>query len=429
MTNLNNLADANVKVVYLTGQNNFGNRGCEALVRSTIFLLRKHLGDVRFLVPSLDIPRDSAQWPEAAEHGVTFVPAPVEPPSYRTRGRLCRVLPFMKSFMWPSLKNLPNLEKYLQQADAVVSIGGDNISLDYGLPSLFFFVQVAERALELGKKVALWGASVGPFSAEPQVERLLAAHLQRLDMVSVRESHSINYLKSIGVSANVVPVSDSAFVLERQKVDLTSFWPADEHGVLGLNVSPLIETVYAKSGRPGSVKSVTADFIRRVLKETQMSVLLIPHVAPLNGAAFNNDELYMKEILREVPEAGERLKIAPAGLNCCQLKEIIAHCRFLIGARTHATLAALSSGVPTISIAYSIKARGINRDLLGNEDCVLATPDMSVEALHKAFTLLLTQEQALRQTLQTRVPLARQQVHAGAEFFSAKIRAESAVAA
>jgi polysaccharide pyruvyl transferase WcaK-like protein len=335
----------------------------------------------------------------------------------------------MKSLPWPSLRNLPNLEEYLQQADAVVSIGGDNISLDYGLPSMFFFVQVAERALELGKKVALWGASVGPFSSEPQVERQLAAHLQRLDMVSVRESHSIAYLKSIGVSANVVPVSDSAFVLGREKLDLAPFWPVDEHGVLGLNVSPLIEKVYEKSGRPGSVKTATAEFIQWVLSETKLSVLLIPHVAPLDGAGFNNDEVYMQEILRSVPNAGNRLKMVPNGCNCSELKEVIAHLRYFIGARTHATLAALSSGVPTISIAYSVKARGINQDLLGDERCVLSTPDMSAGALKKSLQFLVSEEAALREVLQTRVPLAKQQVHAGAAYFSNKIREATPLAA
>ncbi len=36
--------------------------------------------------------------------------------------------------------------------------------------------------------------------------------------------------------------------------------------------------------------------------------------------------------------------------------------------RTHATIAAYSTGVPTLVVGYSVKARGIARDLFGTED-------------------------------------------------------------
>jgi polysaccharide pyruvyl transferase WcaK-like protein len=409
--------------IYLTGQSNFGNRGCEALVRSTVATLRAQLRDVRFLVPSLDIPRDSAQWPQANNSGVRFVPAPSVPSNYLQRGRLCRFMPMAQSRAWPPLRNLPHLEEYLRESDAVISIGGDNYSLDYGLTSLFFFVGIAERALELGKKVALWGASVGPFSGQPRVQALMCKHLSRLHMISVRESHSLDYLRSIGVTDNVVSVTDSAFVLGRQAVALDRFWPATTSGgVLGLNVSPLIEKVYARAGQPGSVKEVTAAFIESVLAETDMSVLLVPHVAALDGARFNNDELYMAEIARMVRDHSGRLAVVPSGMNACQLKDIIAHCRFFVGARTHATIAALSSTVPTVSIAYSVKARGINRDLFGHEDHVLPTPKLSVDALNNCVRQLIADEDAIRQKLISRMPHWQSMGRVSANVFSEQLK-------
>lgn len=391
--------------IYLTGQNNFGNRGCEALVRSTVSTLRNQLEDVRFLLPSLDIARDSAQWPEAEANGVKFVPAPQVPVSYRWWGRACRAFPFLKSCNWPSLRGLPNLEECLQEADAVISIGGDNYSLDYGLVSLFFFVGIAERALDFGKKTVLWGASVGPFGQGTDTERLMRNHLKRLHLISIRESHSVSYLEAIGVKENVLAVADSAFVLEREIVDLRPFWPRDsDAGVLGINVSPLIEDAYSRTGKTSSIKDVVALFIKRVLAETEFAVVLIPHVAPLDGASFNNDELYLSEIQRLVANSESRLSIVPAGLNACQLKDILAHCRYFIGARTHATIAALSSEVPTISIAYSIKARGINLDLFGHERYVLPTPELNVETLMEHFLRLICDESDIREALAAKMP-------------------------
>ena len=51
-----------------------------------------------------------------------------------------------------------------------------------------------------------------------------------------------------------------------------------------------------------------------------------------------------------------------------QLKYIISQCRLFIGARTHATIAAYSTFVPTLVIGYSVKSRGIAADLFGTEE-------------------------------------------------------------
>lgn len=391
--------------IYLTGQNNFGNRGCEALVRSAVATLNDRLGDVRFLVPSNDIPRDSAQWPEAASSGVRFVPAPQVPTSYKWWGRFCRICPPLKRLRWPSLRNLPSLEEYLIQADAVISIGGDNYSLDYGAVSLFFFVGIAERSVELKKPVGLWGASVGPFSSEPAIERLMAGHLNRLSFISVRESHSENYLRSIGVTKNVASVVDAAFALTKQEFDVEGIWPrGGSKGVLGFNVSPLIEDAYQRAGKSGSVRTASIEFIRQVIDETQYAIVLVPHVAPLDDGEFNNDNRYLQSIAERFSNEPDRLQILPRGLNACQLKYAISKCRFFIGARTHATIAALSSEVPTISIAYSIKARGINRDLFGDEDVVLPTLNVSAATLMDSLRLLEANEKRIHSVLATKIP-------------------------
>jgi colanic acid/amylovoran biosynthesis protein len=93
---------------------------------------------------------------------------------------------------------------------------------------------------------------------------------------------------------------------------------------------------------------------------------------------------------------------------------VISQLRFFIGARTHSTIAALSSEVPTVSIAYSVKARGINRDLFGNEDMVLPTPDVSSASLWSSLDWLLREENSLRALLAVRVPELRRVARAAA---------------
>lgn len=407
--------------IYLTGQNNFGNRGCEALVRSTVGLLGQHLERPRVLVPSLDISRDSAQWPDAAEQGVVFVPFPKIPYRYLNWTRLCRRLPFLTQLPWPSLPLRAPLAGHLAECNVVLSLGGDVYSLDYGLDSLFFFLGVAENALRLGKRVVLWGASVGPFSAMPGVERQVVAHLRRLSLITIRDSHSLAYLKGLGVTDNVLQVSDSAFVMKPQAMDLKPFWPLGE-GVLGLNLSPLVERARLAGGGATSLLDETVAFVREVLRNSDLGVLLVPHVAPLDGNPRNNDEHHLAQIATALGDTQGRVRSVPSGCNAPQLKYIISRCRYFIGARTHATIAAFSTGVPTISIAYSVKARGINRDLFGHERFVLPSPEVSATTLAAGLQALREEEKDIRALLERRVPECRLEAEIGAKWLAQHLR-------
>ena len=93
-------------------------------------------------------------------------------------------------------------------------------------------------------------------------------------------------------------------------------------------------------------------------------------------------------------------------LNAPQIKGYISRCRFFVGARTHATIAAYSTGVPTLVLGYSVKARGIARDLFGNEQgLVLPVQDLTEpRLLVRLFAGLQQRETALRAHLAAVLP-------------------------
>lgn len=390
---------------YLSGQNNFGNRGCEALVRSTLELLKAEFGDVEVLVPSYRPDLDTKQWPDAEQSGCRFVRAMPYPAELKIWGRMRRALPFLKNLYLPSFRLPKDIEADIASCDAMLVIGGDNITLDYGIESLLWHVRFAQHAQRLGKTVMVWGASVGPFSSEPVIEKFVAGFLRGVDCVSVRETISRDYLSGIGVSENVSTVADGAFVMTPQPVDMTSFWPVGaEAGVLGFNVSPLITKFRPAGEAPDVLLKQVADFLTELLETTQMAVLLVPHVDPLDGTVENSDSHFMGEILKVAGRFGGRISIAPATLNAAQLKYVLSNCSYFIGARTHATIAALSTLVPTFSIAYSIKAKGLNRDLFGSDSLVLNTPDVSAESLRESFKYLVNNREDIVGKLSVSIP-------------------------
>lgn len=394
-----------MKRFYLTGHRTFGNRGCEAIVRSTVAALRRTYGDVKALVPSDDSEGDSAQWPEAASCGVEFVKAYL-PPHLRYWVHSQRLpISVLKRAGWPF--PFPRwLRDQIASVDVVLSVGGDNYSLDYRLPSLLMGMD--KLAMDMGKPLFLWGASVGPFEREPHFVPAIREHLARMDQIMVRESVSHDYLtQTLGLS-NVTQMVDPAFTLAKQQVDCSTFWPEDHgNGVIGLNVSPLIER-YKQPGQ--DLVAEVAGFVRHAVTEQGYRVLLVPHVIPLDGRPKNSDAHYLAQILSACGDLGRQVTMMPLNFNASQIKYVISRMRFFIGARTHATIAALSSGVPTISIAYSVKARGINRDLFGDEWMVIPTPDVSRVSLLSTFDELVRREPEMKERLYSANPGLQERV-------------------
>lgn len=391
-----------LKKFYLTGQASFGNRGCEALVRSTVGMLREEFPDAQIFVPSTNIDLDARQWPEAADHGVEFVPA-FRSPFNRYWRQLQRVgPPPLKRAGWPFPLG-SSLKQNLRDADAVLSIGGDNYSLDYLIPSLLMGTDA--YAMRHGTPVMLWGASVGPFEAEPHFVDFAKEHLQRMSLITVRETATERYLRDELGLTNVNLVADPAFALVPEPVELEPFWPQDagtlEKDVLGLNISPLIERYRHGDEPQDALIAEVAAFIDAVTES--MPVLLVPHVIPLDGSPKNNDAIYMDQLLGRVKRP-ERVHRMPTTLNAAQIKYVLSQLRFFIGARTHATIGALSSEVPTGSIAYSVKAKGINQDLFGHLRYVLETPLVTRDSLLELLNTLKADEDEIRSRLAAKIP-------------------------
>ena len=166
---------------------------------------------------------------------------------------------------------------------------------------------------------------------------------------------------------------------------------------IGINVSPMIV-------RHEKVEGITLANYRKlidhILQTTDNCVALIPHVMWKN----NDDRLTLKELYRGF-EADERVMIFP-DMSCQKLKYIISQCRAFIGARTHATIAAYSSCVPTLVVGYSVKARGIARDLFGTEEhYVLPVQTLEKpEELIQAYDWMMEREQEIRNGLKAMMP-------------------------
>ena len=361
------------------------NHGCEALVRTTTAILRRALGPCRFTVASRSPGDDRGILGE--EEGMRFMRHGHAVGSlgwygYAAAGRLAGRRSGLVALQY---------RRVLSQArhsDLCVSIGGDN----YCYPNHGYLYTIDRRIAAAGKPLALWGCSI----EAALMSAALAQDLKRFAVITVRESLSLQALQDAGVAERAFLHPDPAFTLQREDLPLPPQWQPGN--TVGLNLSPLALR-HERTG--GAIMAAAAALIGHILDTSDSAVALIPHVT----SAHSNDLTPLRQLYEAYAATG-RVALLGEQLNAPQLKGYIARCSAFVGARTHATIAAYSTGVPTLALGYSVKARGIARDLFGTEEG-LVLPVQALEGprqLIAAYEGLREREAELRARLDDILP-------------------------
>lgn len=355
------------------------NHGCEAIVRGSMNIIENSDEKAEFVLSSNN-PSD-----DEIINNITVKAAKTRDLTKIEKLIAAVDLKINNSETYALQKMYSPIVSDADDCDICLSVGGDTYCYgdNHG-------IQVLTRELKKrGKKTVLWGASIG---AEDLSERKLES-LRDFDAIFTREPITYELLKENGANDNIYLFSDPAFCMER--VDVEPIDGFTRENTLGFNISPLVA-----SGDPRK-KEIAEDFLKFIFENTTMKVLLVPHVVEKN----NNDYDFMKPIFEKFEHTG-RIAILPPDLEARQYKGYIAGTRFFIGARTHSTIAAYSSGVPTIALGYSVKARGIAKDIFGEEKYVLDIKAMTdYEELRDEFLKLLENENEIRRELMKSIPL------------------------
>jgi len=397
----------------LAGNGPYDNRGCEAIVRGTVKILRHYYKDPSFLCVSNFQNEDQLKKQSLEEKDNSII--------HKKTNRAYRKFDFYW-FLNKTLKNtFPQINKYIiykemlpyiENANAILSVGGDNYSLDYGIPKLF--TDLDDIVLKKRKPLIIWGASIGPFNRDPQYEYYMRDHLNKVNTIFARESVTVDYLKGIGVSKNVYRVADPAFLMDpikpaRNEIDI-------EKESMGLNFSPLMAK-YITAGNENECIKIVSKFVSDIHKKTNLKIYLIPHVT----SPHTNDYHFLKQIVENIKDSQDSVYLIPPIYNAAETKWIISKMHIFAGARTHSTIAALSSAVPTLSFSYSIKAKGINRDIFGHEKYCIDPYNLKSETITNKIESILQNYEEIHQNLLSKMPLIREEALIAGEYLKEKI--------
>ncbi len=369
-------------VMYLHGGS--GNHGCEAIINSTCHMLDG--------IPKLLVTNS-----EEEDRAYSLAP-------------LCDILQERKIaehffahvwyYVWRAVFHDP--ESFMRyrfrqvlgqnRAPLYLSTGGDLYCYELSRKEAITANAAFCRA---GARTILWGCSLEPeLLREPEV----IEDMKRYALITPRESITEQALRAAGVTDNVRLYPDPAFALEPEETELPRGFVRG--GTIGINVSPM---VVERESVPGITMANYRKLIDYILQTSDNCVALIPHVV----WHHTDDRRALRELYRG-HEANDRVFLFQ-DMSCRKLKYVISQCRIFIGARTHATIAAYSSCVPTLVIGYSVKSRGIARDLFGSEEHYV----LPVQALEKpeeliqAYDWIAGREDQVRADLERMMPAYR----------------------
>ena len=336
-----------MKIVFC-GFGNPDNRGCEAIIRTTSEMTRIAFPESEIIATSNDYGiTPMVDLDTINKYEYSYYPHEDQFDKYIYAG--FKKL-FGTAYGWCKYKNASAYRR-IGRADMCISVGGDNFC--YG-NSIDHFLVHHDHYKKNGAKLVHWGTS---FENDLMPDKLIK-DLNNFDAIMVRESLSYNTLKNRNITSPLYLIPDPAFTMIRQEpIEM----PKLETDCVGLNVSPM---VVSKESQNGIVLKNTINLVDFITEQGKQ-VVLIPHVC--NRANGHGDYSVMKALLDEVKHP-ERCLLVGYKYTAPEIKYIISECSMFIGARTHATIAAYSTCVPTAVIGYSVKAKGIATDLFGTDD-------------------------------------------------------------
>lgn len=250
------------------------------------------------------------------------------------------------------LKRNINMFMAIRSCGVVIDMTqGDSFSDIYGAKRFKRWTTIKRVVEVLGRPLVLGPQTYGPFYQAKNRDVAKKA-IEKAELVIARDKESADYVQSF-CNKKVQVTTDVAFLLPFTKTDRNE---GEGKIKIGLNISGLLSLFMpVTTERHFTLKCDYDALIRKLLgmvcENPRYQVYLFSHV--------QEDYDVSRAFVQEFPAC----ITIPFVADPMDLKSHISAMDIFIGSRMHATIAAFSSGVATIPLAYSRKFRGMFESL------------------------------------------------------------------
>lgn len=254
----------------------------------------------------------------------------------------------------------------LKKCDLLADTGeGDSYSDIYGIERFSVLNYVKKVLYSSDRPYIMLPQTIGPFDSKEAREKAQIS-LEKTSAVIARDQQSYNYCKSMAPLSTLLKSIDMAFFLP---YDASTKNLISGKKKIGINVSGLLwEGGYTQDNQFGlktDYRKLIISILDFLKSQKQIEVHLIGHVLG-NDYDIDDDLHVLKEISNLYPE----FILAPKFSTPIEAKTYISTMDFFTGARMHACIAAISSGVPVLPMAYSRKFNGLFIETLGYDHLI-----------------------------------------------------------
>lgn len=346
----------NITIILGNAPINNGNRGCVALSYTSIYLIDKVLSEAG-IEYKLFLPDSGFR--EQGTYNISVNGKEVSYTSIRHALSDNGIKGTLKNYA--HYRDYKTSRKIYKEADFILDIGqGDSFADIYGVNRFNGINLIHREAIKYHKPYCLLPQTIGPFKNEAIQDEAVKA-ITRADMVMARDKQSYDYTKEIAPDQkHLKEYIDVAFFLPYTKQQF------DKNYIhVGLNISALLwhggYTQDNQFGLKDDYQTCVCNIIAYFLKQPNVKLHLIPHVVG-SERGVENDYAVSFDLQKEYNHPN--LILAPLFLSPVDAKNYISGMDFFMGARMHSTIAAFSSGVPVVPMAYSRKFNGLFIDTL-----------------------------------------------------------------
>ncbi len=232
---------------------------------------------------------------------------------------------------------------------------GDSFSDIYGRDRFFSDAGFKLSMIRKNVPYILGSQTIGPFN-DNDIREQAALILNKCERVYVRDELSFQCVKETSQTEPVL-TTDIAFLLpyDIQAADTSKIR-------IGFNPSGLLWQQRSANSKNIDLsvdyQRYCCEVLSFFLSQDNAEVYLIPHATSIkpNGMIEDDSDLVpCKELHDRFPEA----IMVDVFKTAIDAKSLISSLDFFVGARMHATIAAISTGVPVVPFSYSRKFEGL----------------------------------------------------------------------
>lgn len=270
------------------------------------------------------------------------------------------------NFEGNKIKKYINMRRYYRDNyDAIIILGGDDISEYYSINSLMYRLKKMYLNTLMGVKVILLGQTIGPFTGKRVFISKIVLNRTR---IYVRDVKCLDYLEKIGIK-NVIDGRDLAFLdLPRKGTDIL-----ERYG--------LVSNEYITIVASGLYKWYTSDYdtyiqeyisiIEGLLESERIKgkkIVLLAHVLKPDKV---DDRKVIVDLQKKLNKWDGKIVYITEKLLASEAREILINGFFTISGRMHAAVSTFYGRKPAISLSYSVKYEGVIGRGLGRNDLII----------------------------------------------------------